>query len=85
MGPWVAGILCLVVIVAQFFDPTARLTAWTGVPLFFLVWGYGKHLQNKCVLTVPDEAEIRAQSCNAASKSHIRDGITPPINPAFEE
>ncbi len=77
IGPWVAGILCIVVIIAQFFDPTARLTAWTGVPLFLLVWGYGKYKQNKGELTVPDEMELRAQSCEVPSKSHIRDNLVP--------
>lgn len=65
-GPVIAGGLCLIVIVAQFFDPTAKLTAWTGVPLFIIVWLYGKYKQNKGELTVPTEEELRAQSKEVA-------------------
>lgn len=66
-GPLFAGGLCLIVIVAQFFDPTAKLTAWTGVPLFIIVWGYGKYKQNKGELTVPTEEELRLQSKEVAA------------------
>ncbi len=62
VGPWVAGILCIVVIVGQFFDPTARLTAITGVPLFFIVWAYGFYKQKKGHLVDLSIEELRAQS-----------------------
>ena len=64
LGPWIAGTLCVIVIIAQFFDPTARLTAFTGVPLFFAVWGWGYYKEKRGELTVPSEEELRAQSCS---------------------
>ncbi|KZL89319.1 amino acid permease [Clostridium magnum] len=61
-GPFFAAGLCILIIISQFFDSTTRLTAWTGVPLFMIVWLYGKYKQSKGELTVPNIEELRLQS-----------------------
>jgi lysine-specific permease len=68
VGPIVAGVLCVVVIIAQFFDPTARLTAVLGVPMFFILWAVGKYKEKKGTLWVPSEEAIRAQSTSTSGK-----------------
>ncbi|HWQ77501.1 MAG TPA: amino acid permease [Anaerovoracaceae bacterium] len=65
-GSYIAAILCVVVIIAQFFDSTARLTAVLGVPMFFILWGIGKYKEKKGTLWVPSEESIRAQSITDA-------------------
>jgi len=71
-GPIIAGVLCVVVIIAQFFDPTARLTALLGVPMFFILWIWGKVKEKNGSLWVPSEESIRAQSSDGAKSSeHI--------------
>ncbi|MEG0661771.1 MAG: amino acid permease, partial [Anaerovoracaceae bacterium] len=62
VGPIVAGVLCIIVIIAQFFDDTARITALLGVPIFFILWFVGKRKEKKGSLWVPSEEAIRAQS-----------------------
>lgn len=67
-GNYIAGILCVVVIIAQFFDSTARLTALLGVPMFFILWAIGKYKEKKGTLWVPSEESIRAQSITSEDK-----------------
>ena len=75
IGPWIAGVLCIVVVVAQFFDPTARFTAITGVPLFFIVWAYGYYLQKKGKLVDLSIEELRTQSREVkAHNGEVHDG-----------
>lgn len=62
VGSYIAAILCIIVIIAQFFDDTARLTAVLGVPMFFILWIVGKYKEKKGTLWVPSEESIRAQS-----------------------
>ena len=61
-GPWIAGILCVIVIIAQFFSADTRITAMLGVPMFFILWGIGKYKEKKGTLWVPSEESIRGQS-----------------------
>lgn len=70
-GPIIAIIMCIGVIIGQFFDPTARQTAFIGVPLFIIVWIIGIVLQRQGKLTEPDVDAIRAQSqANQANQAH---------------
>ena len=68
VGSYLAIILCIIVIIAQFFDPTARLTAVIGVPMFFILWIVGKYKEKKGTLWVPSEESLRAQSTAGSSK-----------------
>jgi lysine-specific permease len=67
-GSYIAAILCIAVIIAQFFDPTARLTAVLGVPMFFILWGIGKYKEKNGTLWVPSEESLRAQSASTSGK-----------------
>ena len=71
-GPIIAGVLCIVVIIAQFFDPTARLTALLGVPMFFILWAVGKYKEKKGTLWVPSEESIRAQSASGSERTEAQ-------------
>ena len=68
-GPIFASVLCGVVIIGQFFDPSARLTAMLGIPLFLLVWLWGYLKQKKGQLTSPSIEELRAQSQELKKKN----------------
>lgn len=61
-GPWIAGILCVIVIISQFFYDDTRFTAVLGVPIFFILWAWGKYKEKKGTLWIPSEEAIRAQS-----------------------
>jgi len=61
-GPWIAGILCVTVIIAQFFSADTRITAMLGVPMFFILWAVGKYKEKKGTLWVPTEKDLRSQS-----------------------
>lgn len=62
VGPILAGVMCVVVIAAQFFDPIGRISAITGVPLFFilLIWGAVRVKQGK--LSRPTEDQLRREN-----------------------
>ncbi len=66
VGSYLAAAICIAVIIAQFFDPTARLTAVLGVPMFFILWGWGKIKEKNGSLWVPSEASIRAQAVSGS-------------------
>ena len=68
VGSYIAAILCVAVIIAQFFDPTARLTAVLGVPMFFILWIWGKAKEKNGTLWVPSEESLRAQSASTSDK-----------------
>ena len=68
-GNYIAGGLCVVVVIAQFFSPDTFITAALGVPIFFLLWGYGKIKEKRGTLWVPSEAVLRSQSQETDSES----------------
>lgn len=69
IGPMIAGALCIIVIIAQFFDKTTFITAALGVPIFIILWVWGKVKEKKGTLYVPTEESIRAQSAQEKSNS----------------
>lgn len=68
VGPWIAGILCVIVIIAQFFTADTRITAILGVPMFFILWGIGKIKEKNGTLWIPSEEALRGQSSDGKAK-----------------
>jgi lysine-specific permease len=82
VGSYIAAILCVAVIIAQFFDPTARLTAVLGVPMFFILWIWGKAKEKNGTLWVPSEESLRAQAESGQEKEKASSTAA---NPAYVE
>jgi len=70
-GNYIAGGLCVVVIIAQFFSHDTFITAALGVPIFFLLWGYGKIKEKRGTLWIPSEELLRSQSLDEDSEPEI--------------
>lgn len=62
VGPILAGVMCVIVLLAQFFDATTRITAVLGVPIFLILWIWGMRSEKRGTLYVPTEESVRAQS-----------------------
>jgi lysine-specific permease len=77
-GNWIAGGLCVIVIIAQFFSHDTFITAALGVPIFFLLWGYGKIKEKRGTLWIPSEEHLRSQSTE-------EEDLEPEICPTHEK